>query len=183
MISIDFETTGLNVREARIVEVALVSFKSIESIVYHTIVDPAVRIPAVTTKIHGVGDGTVIKYPTTHEVIPLILKYLRCRVVVGYNLRKYDLPLLQNEAARYGFAAEHAACMRTVRIIDVWEQVSMLTRSQSCRLEAVCSRYGITCDAPTHSALGDATRTGRLLVHLMTHRLIPPLQTLLREMP
>ena len=60
VLGFDLETTGFNHRSDRIVQFALIGSDADGShINLQSLVDPRVRIPAETTKVHGITDDDV----------------------------------------------------------------------------------------------------------------------------
>lgn len=96
---LDTETTGLDPRTTRLVEIAIVDEDG--QTLLNTLLDPGMPIPIEATAIHGIHDGDVAGRPKLMEVLPCVLALVRNRKVVIYNAA-YDtqfIPFLKNEAA------------------------------------------------------------------------------------
>ncbi|MBL7076727.1 MAG: 3'-5' exonuclease [Kiritimatiellae bacterium] len=103
----DLETTGINVRTDRIVEIAVV--KVLPGGEYETIderINPTVPIPPETTAIHGITDADVANCPTFAERAQHYLDFLEGCDLAGYNLNRFDVPLLAEEFLRVGMTFE-----------------------------------------------------------------------------
>jgi len=102
-VSIDFETTGTNIQNDEIIQVGLIKFDlETETIVeeYDTLLKPSKRIPDESQSVHGITDDDVADAPSFASIAPKIIDFIGSHALVGHNLLKFDLPLLQNELKR-----------------------------------------------------------------------------------
>ena len=86
-IVIDTETTGLDTRTARIVQVGGVRLDHghLADEEFDTLVNPMVPIPPATTKVHGVGDADVQDAPKFPEIWPKLLDFQGGALIVGHS--------------------------------------------------------------------------------------------------
>ena len=167
---LDFETTDLDISTARIVEVGVVSLSSIGqrplafTTLLDTLVDPGITIPLSASRVHGISDARATMAPPTRDVLVRLLSILDdFDAVVGFNIDDYDWRVLATECRRWGLAAEFAALNSRLVIIDV---MRLLPRRRS--LVAVAgAMFGDEGGFSAHSALADATMTGRVLARLV----------------
>lgn len=104
ILSLDLETTGPDICVDRIVEIALILDAPGKRHVTTTRVNPGVPIPPAATKVHGITDDDVRGCPTLAAVIPAIVEHMNdADVVAGFNVRRFDLPMLEVELMRHGF--------------------------------------------------------------------------------
>jgi len=97
----DLETTGVNVITDRIVEIAIVKVMPDNSrTIYHQRINPTIPIPAEATMIHGISDADVADKPTFREVAKSIYQFLEGCDLAGYNMIKFDVPMLVEEFLR-----------------------------------------------------------------------------------
>ncbi|MCS7004563.1 MAG: 3'-5' exonuclease [Cytophagales bacterium] len=97
----DLETTGVNVITDRIVEIAIIKvMPNNERITYHQLINPTIPIPPEATLIHGIRDQDVADKPTFREVAKTIYQFLEGCDLAGYNMIKFDIPLLVEEFLR-----------------------------------------------------------------------------------
>jgi DNA polymerase-3 subunit epsilon len=104
LVFLDLETTGLNVRTDRIVEITVLKMHPDgreESIT--KLVNPQIPIPEEAVKIHGITDEKVLHEPGFRQIAKSFFQFLEDCDLCGFNIKKYDLPLLTNEFKRYGF--------------------------------------------------------------------------------
>lgn len=98
MIVFDIESTGLNTKEARIVEA---TFYDTESKRHHYyLLNPEIQIPEQATKVHKIDNSMVIDMPTFSDIAHSLYDLLDGRILVGYNSVNYDTPILINEFKR-----------------------------------------------------------------------------------
>src|SRR5689334_21686310 len=125
LVFFDLETTGTNVGSDRIVEVSFLKLhldgrreqKSWR-------INPCIPIPAGATKIHGICDDDVKNAPKFSELAGEIRSFLEHCDLGGYNIWKFDLPLLAEEFARAGheFEADSRSVIDVQNIFHKMEQ-------------------------------------------------------------
>ena len=94
----DLETTGIDPLRDKIVEIALVRVdpgggreaKSFR-------INPERPIPAEATAVHGIRDEDVSDAPAFRQVAPALLDLLKDADLAGFNVRRFDVPLLDRE--------------------------------------------------------------------------------------
>ena len=162
-VSLDFEATSASPRFARIVSAAAVTFSSgAVAETFYSLVDPGESIPADSTAIHGIRDADVAAAPSTASVLKQLVPLLCSRrVIVGYNVVEYDLPLLAAECRRCGI---DATSLRGCTVYDVYQWTPMLRTGRS--LAAQCLHNGVDLKR-AHSADADAEATGRLYLAML----------------
>lgn len=111
----DLETTGIDPRTDKIVEIAIVRRDpdgTRAGRVWR--VDPERPIPKEATAVHGIGDADVRGLPPFRAVAAEIVRHLGDADLAGYNVRRFDVPLLERELKESG--ADLALAGR--RVID-----------------------------------------------------------------
>jgi DNA polymerase-3 subunit epsilon len=97
----DIESTGTDVQLDRIIELAIVKLMPDGARQCKTwLVNPGVPIPAETSAIHGIKDADVADKPLFKEIACLIAAELDGCDLGGYNLLRFDIPMLENEFRR-----------------------------------------------------------------------------------
>ncbi len=98
---IDVESTGLKPFSDRIVELSILRIHPDGSEEYKSHrVNPGIPIPAEATAIHGISDADVAKEPAFCQYAKSICEFLEGCDIAGFNVIKFDLPLLEAEFAR-----------------------------------------------------------------------------------
>jgi DNA polymerase-3 subunit epsilon len=97
----DLETTGTNPATDRIIEIAMIKMMPNGDLIRkHQLVNPTIPIPADSTAIHGITNEAVAGQPTFKDVAKDFARFLEGCDVGGYNILKFDLPLLVEEFLR-----------------------------------------------------------------------------------
>ncbi len=101
LVIFDLETTGINIAKDRIVEISMCKIKvNGEKEVYTKKINPTIPIPIETSLIHGIYDEDVKDAPTFKEEAKNIAKFIEGCDLGGFNVLKFDLPLLVEEFLR-----------------------------------------------------------------------------------
>ena len=161
MVGIDLETTGTDPSRAKICQFAAVSRcpgwlpePGIES---KFLVDPQCPIPESATKVHRLTDDMVRGVQSLAERAPALMELLgKCcqsgACIVGYNVRKYDLPLLFHALADLGFVFGAQPM-----VLDVLDLVSWYHRDlPSRKLEHVATNLGLPVESFDNRPFFDA---------------------------
>jgi DNA polymerase-3 subunit epsilon len=153
----DLETTGINIANDRIVEIAVLKVfpnGNKESFVWK--VNPTIPIPAVTSAIHGITDEMVANEPTFKELAPKVFALIKDCDLGGYNSNRFDIPLLAEELLR----AEIDYDLKKAASVDVQ---TIFHKKEKRTLEAA---YKFYCDEEllnAHSAAADTNATYEVL--------------------
>jgi DNA polymerase III subunit epsilon len=103
LVCFDLETTGTDIRDDRIVQIALVRVEldgSRQTLA--SLVNPERPIPAGATAVHGIRDEDVRDAPVFAALRPRIEALLADADLLGFNMVSFDLPLLQRELRASG---------------------------------------------------------------------------------
>ncbi len=111
---LDIEATSLDVKEARIVELAFQQWDATGMTKeWQTRINPGVPIPTSASKIHGIFDADVAGKPTFKQLAANLAKGLSDCSFANQNIR-FDLRVLSAEFARAGVAWNYVGA----RIVD-----------------------------------------------------------------
>lgn len=103
LVVFDLETTGVNTATDRIVDISLVTRLPDGGLVnWSTLVNPCCPIPVGASEVHGITDEMVKDAPTFAELAGELLQRFKGADLAGFNVVRFDLPLLQAEFARVG---------------------------------------------------------------------------------
>jgi len=98
---IDLETTGLNPRLDRVVEMAILKVMPDGRREDHVFrINPGMPIPAAVTAIHGITDADVAAQPKFADLAPQIWELLDDCDLAGFGIARYDVLMLREEFAR-----------------------------------------------------------------------------------
>jgi len=158
----DLETTGTNVAQDRIVQMAFRQFDvsatasdkdAVPRARLETMVNPLMPIPAEATAVHGISDELVTGYSPFFDWSARVLELLATSThIVGYNIQNFDVPLLAEELARAGYDwPEHLI------VVDLYRS---WTKRETRTLADACKRFGALVDADDlHDASADVDAT------------------------
>ena len=103
IIFFDLEATGTNPQVDRIVEICVVKLNPDgKSEVKTRRINPERPIPAEAAEIHGIKDEDVANEPTFSQIAASLFMYFEDCDLGGYNIVRYDIPLLANEFKKAG---------------------------------------------------------------------------------
>ncbi len=167
---VDFETTGTDASQDRIIEVGIIGFDRGEVTFRESIlIHPEMPIPEESRAVHGITDEELEGAPPFRDAFAQIAEVLEGRLPVAYNAN-FDRGFLHAEAGRN---QKHApagplppAFQADVHWLDplVWAR-EILTELKSKRLGKVAEHFGIPLEQ-AHRAAGDAEATGHVLMAL-----------------
>ena len=154
---LDLETTDVNTRTARIVEIAVARIESSGAIEFRCRrVDPRVPIPPEATAVHGITNQDVAGEPMFGQIAPALARFLAGCDLAGFNVARFDVPVLEAEFGRAG----HAFSARDRNIVDA---LAIYHRYEPRDLEAAVRRYVGHDIADAHSAAGDVLSVVQVL--------------------
>ena len=153
----DLETTGLSVRHDRIVELALIRVSPQGDVLERVRrFDPGIPIPSEATSVHGISDEDVAGEAPFAKRAKNLLQLLGPCDLAGFNIRRFDLPMLLAELRRCGLRLD----LSDRRIIDMQ---AIFHREEPRDLSAA-ARFYLGRDHPeAHTALGDIRTSAAVL--------------------
>lgn len=99
----DIESTGLNPRTDRVIELSIVRVEPCGRQEVKTwLVNPEIPIPRESTEIHRITDAEVASCPPFSSVVDEVDAFLSGCDFAGYNLIHFDIPILEEEFMRCG---------------------------------------------------------------------------------
>jgi DNA polymerase-3 subunit epsilon len=170
LLFLDTETTGVDPCVDRIVSLG-VSVLHPDGRVHpkgwEAKFNPGVPIPAAATAVHGITDADVADCKPFLAYAPTLHARLQGKDLAGYNLRRLDLPILDEEFRRCGFALD----LKGVRVVDVQAiYFKANPRSLGDAVKQYCGRD----HTQAHGAGADADATLDVwLEQLVAHQEIP----------
>lgn len=157
LIVLDLETTGLWVEKDKIIEIALVRLcpdGRQESLVCR--INPGIPIPPVVSELTGITDADVAAAPLFRDVAGEVLAFIGDADLSGFNIERFDLPLLAREFFEAGitFDWQERTIYDVQRIYHFHEK-----RDLTAAYQFYCNKQL----HEAHSALGDAQATLEIL--------------------
>ncbi len=176
LAAIDLETTGLLESDPHIVEMAVIRIEpdlSIQAGVWR--LDPGCPIPPTATAIHGITDAAVYKCPRFGEVLHEIGELTWGADLTGFNLIRFDIPVIDIERGRAGLIPmdlRGRVVIDAMQIFHRYYPPPPGTRGQGT-LTAAWRRY-LGGDPPAaHGALWDALTAIQVLDAQVARHCLP----------
>ncbi len=158
LVFFDLETTGLDVRSDRIVELALIKVTPQGDVIERVRrFNPGIPIPPEATAVHGITDEDVAhEQPFCRYARSLHDDFLADCDLAGFNIKGFDLHMLMAEFKRCGidFSLEGR------RIIDMQ---NIFHREEPRDLSAAARFYLGREHEEAHTALGDIRTSAAIL--------------------
>lgn len=162
----DSETTGLDKKEDRVIELAGVELigNVITGNVYHQYINPGRRqVHEDAFKVHGISNEFLKSYPTFDQVYKEYLAFIGDAAVVFHNA-PFDIGMISAEFARLKIP------MFKNQVEDTLIQARKLFPGSPANLDALCRRFEIDNTHRTkHGALLDSEILAE--VYIKMHRL------------
>lgn len=157
IVFFDLETTGVDICKDRIVEISMLKvLPTGDEILKTKKINPTIPIPLESSMIHGIYDEDVANSPTFAQLSKGMDEFLQGCDLGGYNLTKFDIPLLAEEFLRCNidFDITNRAVVDVCRIFHQMEQ------------RTLSAAYKFYCDKTlthAHSAEADTIATYEIL--------------------
>jgi len=158
LVVFDLETTGVDTASDRIVEIGLVRLLPDGSRENHSwMINPGRPIPAGASAVHGLTDDDVSGAPSFSDVAAEVLACFEGCDVSGFNVGRFDMPLLAKEFERVGMAFP---AQETV-VVDSY---SLFVRREPRNLDAAVALYCDRDHTGAHRAVADAEAAADVLL-------------------
>jgi len=157
-VSLDLETTGLNPKYDKIIEIGAVKVidgKTVDN--FSSFVNPGRKLEERITELTGITEEDVKKGLLPSEIIPKLIEFTEDLPLVGHRIL-FDYSFVKHEAVNQKLVFEKSG-IDTLKISRV-----CFLDLPSKRLTAMCEHYGIEYKA--HRALNDAEATAKLYEYL-----------------
>lgn len=153
MVFFDLETTGISLQD-RIVELYAVRLKpdgSRQEI--HHYIHPEMDIPEEATEVHGITNEMVADKPKFSELSLELSIFFKDADLAGFNIRRYDVPLLMEEFHRCG---RYPILLRNCKVLDPYV---IFLKKEPRNLAAALKFYCQESHEDAHSAKADVEAT------------------------
>lgn len=158
-VCVDLETTGLNPKTDKIIEIGAVKVLDGEIIDrFSSFVNPGRKLEERIVELTGIQDEDLVEAPLIEEVLPRILEFIGDAYLLGHSVL-FDFSFLKKAAVNQKLTFEREA-IDTLKIARKY-----LADLEHRSLDYLCDFYEISHNA--HRALADAEAThvlyGKLL--------------------
>lgn len=153
-VAFDIETTGLNPKYDKIIEIGAVRVRDGEPVdTFSTFVNPAKSLPAQIVELTGIHDADVADAPYIDEILDTFFAFVGDDALLGHNIL-FDYSFVKKAAVNQRKPFEKLG-IDTLRIAK-----RFLGDLESRQLGFLCGYYHIALDA--HRALNDAAAAHEL---------------------
>ena len=174
-LAFDTETTGLSPVAANLVELSGVKFKVSGAVIdtFSTLINPKTPIPAAVSAIHGITDEMVSDKPTSHQVIPEFLNWLKADTILLAHNAGFDVGFLHVAISRLALSAPENMIVDTLSmarcLVHDAPDHKLKTLTEHLQLES----------GGFHRALADSYHVKDLTIKLLAMGQIETLEQLL----
>lgn len=176
----DLETTAAIISQANfgITEMGVYAVRPDGKIAeFSQLMHPGFKIPKIVTEITGITDDMVAnELPLSHWESRI--RFL-CQntVMIGFNVRSYDVPALIGQFERYGL--EKMGPIQILDIRDVWMDIQ---KTKKGKLTEVAAHYGCPFDG-AHRAMSDVMGCVHLLEAMIEKHGMECIQQFIKTVP
>jgi len=157
LIFFDVETTGLSTQEDRIIEMAILRVSPQGDVMERVRrFNPGIPIAPEASAVHGISDEDLADEAPFSARAKSLLDLMDPCDLGGFNIRRFDLPMLIAEFKRADLHFDH----RTRRVIDMQ---GIFHREEPRDLSAAARFYLGREHQEAHTALGDIRTTAAVL--------------------
>ena len=164
-IALDTETTSLDVRHARVLEIGaifIVKGRLVPEFHFTSLVNPHEAIPPESIAVHGITRETVKSADRFVHVYRRFRDFAGAHVIIGFALG-FDLAMLRRELKRVHLA------WKAPRVLDVRDLARLLKPDlPDYSLETLAAWLGIAV-VERHRALADAKLAAEIFLALLPH--------------
>lgn len=169
---IDAESTGLNTKTDRIIQLAALKIDSneihiadsMEILVRQDYYNPK------TATIHHIMQHELSLGTPEQEALGRLFKMAQNRIIVGHNVQ-FDIDIISQASKKYWNFSWNPRCVDTMKLARrVWSDLnnSQTIPLDGLTLEKLCNRIDLPI-LDAHQAIGDAFMTALLFLHLKSN--------------
>lgn len=168
IVVFDFETTGLDVRTSRIIEIGAVKFVGQKEVArFSQLVDPGVKLHKDITQITGIDDAMLLGQPKMQQVLPAFHEFLMGSLCVAHNA-EFDVGMLFHESYRLGITCDYT-------VLCTLKLSRALVKIERRNLDALAAHFGLEFES-RHRSIGDILVTAQVLWRILSEH--PELSTM-----
>ena len=109
LVVLDLETTGTWIDKDRIIEIGMIRcLPGGERLCYEKRVNPGMPIPPEVVEVTGINNHDVKDAPYFRQIAGEVLEFLADADLAGFNLERFDLPLLTREFSETGIKFDYS---------------------------------------------------------------------------
>ncbi len=168
IVVFDFETTGLDPKTSRMIEVGAIKYQNKKEIGRLTsLIHPQVLLSQEITKITGITDKMLKNAPPAKQIIPELHEFMIGCVGVAHNA-EFDIGFLFYESLRLGIHIDYT-------IFCTLKMARQLLKIERRNLDALAKHFGLEFES-RHRSIGDIQVTAGVFWKLLENN--PHLKTI-----
>ncbi len=169
----DFETTGLDTRAARIIEIGAIKYLNRKEIGrFSQLINPGMPVSKDITRITGIENSMLVGMPPIQDVLPQFHDFFRGCIGVAHNA-EFDMGMLFHESNRLGVSCDYT-------LICSLKMARTFVKIESRTLDALAKHYNLQFES-RHRSIGDILVTAQVLWNMLDEQ--PQLQTIADLLP
>lgn len=159
-IVVDVETTGLDFRKEKIIELAAVKLVNGEiTETFESLVNPMQHIRHSSINIHGITEEMILEAPTIEEILPQFLDFIEDKPLIGHNVI-FDYSFI-NFASLSLYGKELSNLK--IDTLNMFKEVFPTEPSHG--LSALLKKFNVETDT-SHRAMADAYSLAKVYTRL-----------------
>ncbi len=160
LVIFDFETTGLDAREDRIIEIGAQKIQDGKVVgEFSTLVKPDIPLPVASTQITGITEEMLRDQPSIDKVLLEFLDFIQGSFLAAHNA-EFDMSFLVIACQRLGYQLNWP-CFCTLKLAR-----ALLPELESKSLDALAGHFGLSFEA-RHRSIGDVKVTTAVLDRML----------------
>lgn len=166
-IVLDTETTGLDPKTQRLVEIACIELENHlpTGRHFHKLVDPEMEVPAEAVAVHGLSNAKLKGAPLFAAIAIEFLEFIGDSKLVIHNA-DFDMGFINAELVRANLPK-----LPNARALDTVQMARRKFPGAPASLDALCKRFGIdNAHRTLHGALLDAELLAQVYLELVGGR-------------
>lgn len=149
-VCLDCETTGLEPKSDRVIEIAAAKFNLAETLdTVETLIDPECEISETSMAIHHISQDMVKGKPKIKEVLPSLFSFIDKHIVIGHGIA-LDMSFLNESSKRNQVPCD----FMSVPTIDTLRLARLYGESPTNSLERLRQHFNIEPEG-AHRAMND----------------------------
>lgn len=161
IVVFDFETTGLDVNQDRIIEIGaekLIGFEVVDT--FSTLITTRIELTQQIQQLTGITPEMLAGQPELEEVLPAFFKFIDGSLIAAHNA-EFDFMMLKAAALRMGYEVD-LPCFCTLKMAR-----TLLPTLENRKLDTLAQHYNLTFGS-RHRSMGDVRVTSEVLKNLIT---------------
>ena len=160
-VALDVETTGLDFKHDRIIEIGCIKFlNGRPDREFSTFINAGVAIPSQITDLTGISEADIKNAPSFPEIVDKLLEFIGNLPLCGHQI-EFDATFISEELKRINRPVLNVQLLDTALLSRI-----LLQPLQRFSLKAVSESLNVQLDN-AHRALHDARASGEVAVNLV----------------